>query len=88
VTTRRKSGKVKRIRNNPDVEIRPCNRMGRLRDGAPVLTARAEILEDSQTAARLAAVFSKKYGLKSRLGMWMERRGRNPVQRVVLRLTA
>jgi len=88
VTTRRKSGKVKRIRNNPEVEIRPCNRMGRLRDGAPVLTARAEILEDSETAARLATVFSKKYGLKSRLGMWMERRGRHPVERVVLRLTA
>jgi PPOX class probable F420-dependent enzyme len=87
VTTRRKSGKVKRIRNNPGVEIRPCNRMGHVRDGVPVVTARAEILEDSQNAAHLAKVFAKKYGLKSRLGMWIERRGKHPVERVVLRLT-
>lgn len=87
VTTRRKSGKVKRIRNNPEVEIRPCNRMGHVRDSAPVVTARAEILEDSETAARLSTVFAKKYGLKSRLGMWLERHGRNHVERVVLRLT-
>ena len=30
VTTPQASGKVKRLRNSPRVEVRPCNRMGRV----------------------------------------------------------
>ena len=34
VTTPQASGKVKRIRNNPRVELCSCSRMGRVKDGA------------------------------------------------------
>jgi len=89
VTTPRGTGKVKRIRNNPQVELRPSNRMGHVRDGAPMVAAKAEILEDFETAARLAKIFRKKYGLEWRIAMWLEGlRRKSPTVRVVLRLTA
>jgi hypothetical protein len=87
VTTAASTGKVKRIRNNPRVELRPCNRMGHVRNGAPTATGRAEVLEDPESAARLARVYARKYGLKSRIGMWIVGRRKNPVKRVVLRIT-
>jgi len=34
VTTPATSGKVKRLRNSPRVELRPCDRMGRVKEGA------------------------------------------------------
>jgi PPOX class probable F420-dependent enzyme len=89
VTTPRGTGKVKRIRNNPEVELSPSNRMGHVRDGAPVVKARAEILEDFETAARLATIFRRKYGLQWRIAMWLEGlRKKKATVRVVLRLTS
>ena len=37
VTTPKKSGKVRRLRNDDRIELRPCNRMGRV-EGEPVPT--------------------------------------------------
>src|SRR5918995_3216695 len=49
------AGKVKRIRNNPEVTIAPCT--GRGRPTGPPITARARILsgQDSARAGRLLA---------------------------------
>lgn len=43
-TTEVASGKVKRIRNNPQVTLQACDMRGRVRAGAPVVTASAEVL--------------------------------------------
>jgi len=43
-TTEENSGKVKRIRNNPDVTLQPCDMRGRVRAGAEVVHATAEVL--------------------------------------------
>ncbi|MCC5578581.1 PPOX class F420-dependent oxidoreductase [Microtetraspora sp. AC03309] len=75
VWTANDSGKVKRIRRNPDVTVAPCDMRGKLR-GEPV-AARAEVLppEQSDHVRRLVI---EKYGLVGRLSIWgsMIRRGR------------
>ena len=84
VTTPSDSGKVKRLRHTPRVEMRPCGRTGKVRDGAPVLTGQVEIVDQDQPQ-----VFQRKYGLEYRLFMGIERlgkAGRRP--RVLLRITA
>jgi len=52
------SGKVKRIRANPGVEVAPCNGTGHLR-GEPV-KGRAEVVDASQTA-HIEALIRRKY---------------------------
>jgi hypothetical protein len=43
-TTEAASGKVKRIRNNPKVTLQPCDMRGKVREGAIVVHATAEVL--------------------------------------------
>jgi len=61
VTTPSGSGKLKRLRNNPSVEMRPCSRMGKVDDDAPVVIGTATT--EPETPA-LEAIFKKKYGLE------------------------
>src|SRR6476661_10290411 len=56
VTTPAGSGKVKRLRNDDRVEIRPCSRRGVVEDGAPKVTAVAELVEGPEAMRRLDAV--------------------------------
>ena len=88
VTTPVGSGKVKRLRNNPTVELRPCSRRGTVDDDAPAVTAVAEILEGDAAMRRLDEVLKPKYPLEHRIVMSIERllRRGNP-QRVMLRVT-
>jgi uncharacterized protein len=65
-TTSGDSAKVKRIRNFPDVEIRPCDVRGRVQPGAPVRLATARVVTGEAFAPVRAAV-RKKYGLQ----FWM-----------------
>lgn len=84
VTTPADSGKVKRLRHTPRVEMRPCGRTGKVRDGAPVVAGQVEIVDQDQPQ-----LFRSKYGLEYRLFMGIERlgkAGRRP--RVLLRITA
>lgn len=76
VTTPRTSGKVKRLRNNSRVELRPCNRTGKVADDAPVVTATAEIIDDPDAVERMSETFLAKYKLEYRIFMWIERRGK------------
>lgn len=85
VTTPAASGKVKRLRRDPRVELRPCTRGGKVADGAPTVSAVAAVEPPSDAAT---AVLKRKYGLQYRLISTIERlvarRGR---ERVILRVT-
>jgi len=86
VTTVADSGKVKRLRNDPRVELRPSNRRGAVADDAPVATGVVEVTAPDE---RSTAALRRKYGLQYRLITGFERvlaRGRR--QRVILRITA
>jgi PPOX class probable F420-dependent enzyme len=80
VTTESNSGKVKRIRNFPDVEIAECDMRGRIKGKA--IPAVAQIV-DPATENGLVALFHKKYGLMFRI---MSLPGRKARQRVFIRI--
>ncbi|MWV51193.1 PPOX class F420-dependent oxidoreductase [Rathayibacter sp. VKM Ac-2803] len=72
ITTPRKSGKVKRLRNDPRVTLVPCDRRGRVKEGAPVVEASARIVSDEETVERLGRVFARKYRLEYRVFLFIE----------------
>ncbi|MET0997498.1 MAG: PPOX class F420-dependent oxidoreductase [Marmoricola sp.] len=82
------SGKVKRLRADARVELRPCDRRGRVAEGAPTATAVTEILDDPAEVDGVRDVMRRKYGAEYRIFMLVEallRRTRH-VERVGLRL--
>lgn len=82
------SGKVKRLRNSPRVELRPCNRMGRVRDGVEPVGGVAEELRDEDSLERATGMIRRKYGLGYRVVMAIERLIEfGPEKRVTLRIT-
>ena len=88
VTTPASSGKVKRLRNSPRVQLSPCSRMGKVAEGSESTEANAVILDDPTTVDRLGNVFLAKFRLQYRIFMWIERRGTDgQKQRVMLRIT-
>ncbi len=88
VTTPRGSGKVKRLRNDPRVEMSPSSRMGKVADDAPVVTGSAQILDDDAARDRTNQVMQEKYGLEYRVMMGIEKLGRKGSEnRVILRIT-
>jgi PPOX class probable F420-dependent enzyme len=83
------SGKVKRLRNNGHVEIRPSSRTGKAADGSEPAPGIAEIVTDAPTAARLTRVIQKKYGFGYYVTMLIERiAARRQKPRVILRITS
>ena len=87
VTTGADSGKVKRLRRDPRVQLRPCTRSGTVTDDAPTATGTAGILTGADRD-RPAALLAGTYGLQYRIVMLIERiarRGRT--DRVILRIT-
>ncbi|QWT24735.1 PPOX class F420-dependent oxidoreductase [Subtercola sp. PAMC28395] len=89
VTTPAESGKVKRLRNNGQVELRPCDRMGKVKPGARAVEGVAGILADTESVERISAVFARKYRLEYRIFMLIERLGKSGRKpRVILRITA
>ncbi|MUH51965.1 MAG: PPOX class F420-dependent oxidoreductase [Actinobacteria bacterium] len=61
-TTNADSGKVKRIRNNPAVELRPCNVRGAVDDNAPTVAATATVVTGSLHDTVHTAIHNK-YGV-------------------------
>lgn len=55
------SGKVKRIRNNPDVRVAPCKRFGEVT--GEWVAARASVDESSEGVAQVAAFLRRKIGV-------------------------
>lgn len=85
VTTPATSGKVKRLRNDPRVEMRPCSRSGHVADDAPTVSGTAEIAPDSDGDRQ---VIRRKYGLEYRVVMFIERLAKSrQQQRLTLRIT-
>lgn len=87
-TTPAGSGKVKRLRTSPRVELRPCNRMGRVKDGVEPVPGVADVLTDDGSRERLTGIIREKYGLEYRIVMGIERLTKSgQSNRVVLRFT-
>ena len=80
VTTEVTSGKVKRLRNNPDVLIAPCDVRGTLKGSQVPAQA---TLQDASSSQRTAQLIKRRYGLLGRLLM---RRGR-PEDRIGIVIT-
>lgn len=91
VVTGATSGKVKRIRNNPRVEVAVCDSRGNILPGAAILAATARVLEgtDADTAADRV---KKKYGIKWKAfmagqGAWRKIRKTEPGPEAVVEVT-
>jgi uncharacterized protein len=61
VVTEKKSGKSKRIRNNPNVKIAPCTFRGKII--GPEFAGKARILPPGEESAAARQVIRKKYWL-------------------------
>ncbi len=86
VLTHAGSGKVKRIRRNPGVEIAPSDGRGRPQGGAS--TATAEVADDEDSIKRATALIRRRYGiqyplLRSLMGL----RGRRTGKPIAIRIT-
>src|SRR4051812_40526872 len=57
------AGKVKRLRNNPAVEIAASDWRGKVKDGAPVFGGTARLLEGTEAADAKRAMKAK-YGIQ------------------------
>ena len=89
VTTTEPSGKVKRLRRDPRVQLRPCDRRGAVAADAPAVSARAEIVRAPGDVRRLREMIRAKYG--SRMKITAADQGNpDPAEpaRVILKLTA
>lgn len=81
------TGKLKRLAHDPRVQVRPCDRRGRVADSAPTYVGRATMVEDAAQVDRIRDGLREKYGLEFRVFMLVERllrRGRS-ARRVGLR---
>ena len=67
VTTTARSGKVKRLRHDRRVQLRPCDRRGAVAADAPVVSAHAEIVRAPGDVRRLREVIRVKYGSRMKI---------------------
>jgi PPOX class probable F420-dependent enzyme len=89
VTTTESSGKVKRLRHDRQVQLRPCDRRGAVAADAPAVSAQADIVRAAGDVRRLREVIRAKYG--SRMKITAADQGvLDPVEpvRVILRIFA
>lgn len=84
VITGAESGKVKRIRNNPHVEVAPCDARGRLK--GDVVAGTVEIL-DADGTEEVRSRVSKRFGLMYKVLTLMEKVRGSGDGRVGLKIT-
>lgn len=90
VTTPAGTGKLKRLRNDPRVELRPCSRLGRIEEDAAVVGGRVELRDDDGARESAHEVLREKYGAEFAIAMGVEgvaKRVRRSADRVILRIT-
>lgn len=91
VTTERATGKVKRVRNDGRVTLRPCSRMGAVAPDAITIEAHARIAGPAVDDQRATAALRRKYGWEYRAILGFEallrRVQRRPGDRVILRIS-
>lgn len=85
VFSERHAGKVKRIRNNPEVRLTACDVLGKKTHG-PTVTGTARVLDDagSEHARR---VIARRYGVLGRLTMFFSRLRGGPRRTVGIAIT-
>jgi PPOX class probable F420-dependent enzyme len=89
VTTPSGSGKVKRLRNDDRITLRPSSRRGSVDTSVPPVAGVAEVVEGREAMYRLDSVMGAKYPIEYRLVMGIERLiRRGAPQRVMLRITS
>ena len=72
VTTPSHSGKVKRLRANANVELRPCSRRGTVKPGTAWVPATARLDPDPGAHDGAGHLFAAKYGWEYRVAMLVE----------------
>jgi PPOX class probable F420-dependent enzyme len=92
VLTPADSGKVKRLRDDPRVELRPCGRFGAVADGVEPVAGTAELREHPDDIERARSTIRRTYPLESRLVLGIERlverlRRRPRTERLALLIT-
>ena len=93
VYTGAESGKVKRLRHDGTVELRACDRRGKVPEGTPTVIAAAVVDDAPGAVADAETLLRAKYGWEFggirllQLAERVLRRGSGPQERVVLRLT-
>lgn len=88
VSTPAGSGEVKRLRHDPRVELRPCDRFGRVADDAEVIAATAEIVGADVDEPRRDGLLRDRYGLEYRAIIGVEKLARRGGDRLILRISA
>jgi PPOX class probable F420-dependent enzyme len=86
------SGKVKRLRRDPRVELAPCGRFGKVEDGVEPLAGTAQVRESAADVERAWATIRRTYPIESRVVLGIERlverlRGRSRTERLALLIT-
>ena len=79
-----KAGKVKRLRNDPRIEVAPCSVRGRVT--GEWIPGRARRVDDAATVERAYAALRSKYGWQMRLADFFSRLSGRYDQRAVLEL--
>ena len=73
VLTPARSGKVRRLRHDPRVELSPCGRFGAVADGARRLRGVADVRETLADVTRARATIRRTYPIESRVVLGIER---------------
>jgi uncharacterized protein len=73
VLTPARSGKVRRLRRDPRVQVRPCGRFGKVPEGVEPIAGTAEVREDPVDVERARATIRRTYPLESRVILGLER---------------
>jgi hypothetical protein len=88
ISTHADSWKVKRLKRDPRVELRPSTAGGRVSGDAPVVTGTAELIFGDEGRDHFVGLLRRKYGIQQRLLAWMESlRKPASADRVILRIT-
>jgi uncharacterized protein len=67
VTTTERSGKVKRLRHDRRVQLRPCDRRGAVAADAPAVSAQADVVGAAGDVRRLREAIRAKYGSRMKI---------------------
>jgi PPOX class probable F420-dependent enzyme len=86
------SGKVRRLRRDPRVELAPCGRFGKVEDGVVPVAGTADLREAPHEVERARATIRRHYPVESRLVLGIEwlvdrLRGRTRTERLALHIT-
>ena len=91
ITSEIVTGKIKRLRRDDRVEMRPCGRFGAVRPDSPTVFGRCVIAGPHSDNPMAVAALRKKYGRQFTLFLtaerWIRRFQRKPGDRVILRIS-